>query len=314
MRFAFGKWISSQSRRTPLVGRKTRSGVRLFLEPLEDRWVPTAFLVTDTSDSASDPNSLRFAIANLSAGGNTIDFAIAAPGSHQTIDLTSALPQITQQVNIQGFSQGGDGYSGPPLIVLNGASAGAGVNGLDFEAGSDGSEVQGLVVQQFGGSGIFVQSSNNLIDGNFIGTDKRGRRLPCSISAMAWISKAVATGDTVGGTTEGAGNVISGNGLSGVLISGSGASSNVVLGNLIGTDLTGRYGISNGGAGVAIRVAAAGNTVERLPGCRLRQRHFCSTAWMASTFPVRVQRRQRGVGQPDRHQYFRQLPSWATGL
>ena len=50
------------------------------------------------------------------------------------------------------------------------------------------------------------------------------------------------TSNTVGGTTGGGRNVISGNANDGVIISGSGTTGNVVEGNYIGTDATGTVG------------------------------------------------------------------------
>ena len=60
-----------------------------------------------------------------------------------------SLPAITRQVLLDGWSQGGAGYQGPPLIVLNGTNAGFFTFGLTLKPGSDGSTVRGLVVQQF---------------------------------------------------------------------------------------------------------------------------------------------------------------------
>jgi len=48
-------------------------------------------------------------------------------GGLQKIRPTSALPAITVPVVIDGTTQ--PGYAGPPLIVLNGGSAGASGNG-----------------------------------------------------------------------------------------------------------------------------------------------------------------------------------------
>ena len=65
-----------------------------------------AFTVTTTSDSGA--GSLRQAIldANASAGAETICFDIPGTGPH-TIQPTSALPQITDPVTIDGLTQPG---------------------------------------------------------------------------------------------------------------------------------------------------------------------------------------------------------------
>jgi titin len=62
----------------------------------------------------------------------------------------------------------------------------------------------------------------------------------------------------IGGTTPGAGNLISGNGDRGILINNTTASSNRVEGNLIGTDITGTQAIGNA---LGIAIGAAANNV-----------------------------------------------------
>ncbi len=62
------------------------------------------------------------------------------------------------------------------------------------------------------------------------------------------------TANTVGGTASGAANVISDNGLYGVFLYASGTSGNVVLGNLIGTDIHGAAALGNTFVGVFIGV------------------------------------------------------------
>ncbi len=53
-----------------------RLGTPLCLERLEERTLLSTFTVTDNSDNANDPGSIRFAIDHLSAdGNNTISFA-----------------------------------------------------------------------------------------------------------------------------------------------------------------------------------------------------------------------------------------------
>ncbi|MBN9519147.1 hypothetical protein J0H58_11610 [bacterium] len=86
----------------------------LRLEPLEDRLTPATYTVDTTADAG--PGSLRQAIldANLNPGPDTVAFAIGAAGSLQSIELVGGLPPVTDSVVIDGFSQGGPGYAGPP--------------------------------------------------------------------------------------------------------------------------------------------------------------------------------------------------------
>ncbi len=65
----------------------------------------------------------------------------------------------------------------------------------------------------------------------------------------------------------GPGNLISGNAQQGISITGSSATSNVVKGNLIGTDAAGASALGNGGDGVLIFNGASSNTIGGLgPG------------------------------------------------
>ena len=241
--------------------------------------MPTVFTVTTTDDILHDTSAvtLRDALTAIitqatsgkaaagTAGANTIDFAIGTQGSLQQIYLSSALPIITNttkaiSVFIDGSSQGGTNYTGPPRIVLNGASAGPGLNGLNFAAGSSGGEVKGLVIQGFNVNGIVINAtSGNLIVGNYIGTDTTGD-LNSDNGVGVFIENG-AKGNTVGGASSGAANVISGNSSDGVYLGGSGTSGNVVLGNFIGTDFAGTAYLSNTTDGVVIQNHATGNTV-----------------------------------------------------
>src|SRR5262249_29123273 len=66
----------------------------------------------------------------------------------------------------------------------------------------------------------------------------------------------------IGGTSPGAGNVISGNtGAAGVLITGPNATGNQVLGNFIGTNVTGTAAVANTQDGVRIEAGANNNTI-----------------------------------------------------
>jgi hypothetical protein len=108
---------------------------------------PSAVTFTVTTTADSGPGSLRQAIldANATPDADAITFNIAGSGV-KTISPASGLPTISQPVTIDGWTQGGPGYAGPPLIELNGTSAGA-ANGLVVLAGM--STVRGLVINRF---------------------------------------------------------------------------------------------------------------------------------------------------------------------
>ncbi len=106
---------------------------------------------------------------------------------------------------------------------------------------------------------IAGDAATNLVAGNMIGTDSSGTiALGNSLAGVA-ISSVGTPGNTVGGTTTAARNLISANKGAGVAISG-GASADVVAGNYIGTDVTGSLALGNLGGGVAI-AGASDNTI-----------------------------------------------------
>jgi predicted outer membrane repeat protein len=206
------------------------------------------FKVTNTSDSG--PGSLRQAILNsngtaLQSGNpNVIQFDIPG-GGVQTITPLSQLPAITNPVVIDGYSQASSspntlavGDNAVLVVRLDGSSAGTGTNGLVLDVNN--STVQGLSITGFqagssgGGFGIFVQGSNDIIRGNFIGLLPDGTT-PAGNGGDG-VGIFAASNNVVGGATPADRNIISGNSGDGVEISGG--SGNQVQGNFIGTDAT----------------------------------------------------------------------------
>ena len=141
------------------------------LQPLEDRRLLSVYDVTSLADDGS-AGTLPSIIEQVNSDStpDTIDFNL--PGSAPyVIQPTSELPQITNSVTIDGTSQAG--YSGTPIVELNGSQAGGGSDGLQLDA--DNITVQGLVINQFSNNGIEIEGGNgDLIQGNYIGTDATG--------------------------------------------------------------------------------------------------------------------------------------------
>src|SRR5215217_659576 len=196
---------------------------------------PQTFEVTNVNDS--DVGSLRDAIlkANASPGPDTIVFNIPAGSGAKVIFLLAALPEITDPIVIDATTQ--PGYSGTPLVELNGAFSNTN-NGLVIRAG--GSTVRGLAIGRFTDIGIWVRDcDNNVIQGNHIGVDTTGN---VQRKNQHGIVLDNSSNNLIGGTTAAARNVISGNNSDGIEIGGS---SNVIQGNYIGTNAAGTVAISN---------------------------------------------------------------------
>ena len=216
--------------------------------------------VTNLADSGE--GSLRKAIldANSDPRPTTIRFAIGASGTVQVIEPTTPLPAITAPVELDGWSQGGTGYEGPPLIELRGNLIGTpNADGLVVTGG--GSTIRGLSVHRFSGSGIVLRGGGgNVVEFSVIGANAGGSSTEGNGGNGIWIDNS--PNNQIGRrsvTSAFRPNVIQRNEV-GVLISGAASSGNGLYYNLIGTRGFGIPGYGNRSAGVRI-VDAPGNFV-----------------------------------------------------
>lgn len=127
----------------------------------------------------------------------------------------------------------------------------------------------GNVISGNGGDGVQLQGlgvCNVVVQGNLIGLNASGTSVISNSLSGISISGG-ACGNVVGGTANGAANVISGNMVQGLRISDSGTSNNVVQGNLIGTGPEGTNAFPNEFVGVSIRGGASGNLIGGTGPC-----------------------------------------------
>src|SRR5215211_1125086 len=212
---------------------------------------------TNADDSIANNNcTLREAItaANTNAAvdqcaaaeslvTDTIRFGIST--GVQTISPSSALPTISNPLTIDGTTQ--PGYAGSPIIELNGASAGAGVDGLTISAGN--STVKGLAIYKFSDDGILLETNGgNTVTGNYIGTDATGTA-PNKGNGHRGVFVDGPDNNVIGGSQRGEGNVISGS-ETGVRLSFT--QGTTVQGNHIGTDKNGTADLGNSSTGVLL--------------------------------------------------------------
>jgi hypothetical protein len=216
---------------------------------------PVTFTVTNTNDSGA--GSLRQAILDANARTGTFDtIAFNIPGAApHSIAPTSPLPVINDPVTIDGTTQ--PGYAGAPVVELDGTSASGGANGLWLL--TDGSVIRGLVINRFGtngaaggagGAGIVLQGRNNVVYGNYIGTDVTGTQPRPNRMDGIWID---SSGNRIGWVGR---NVISGNGRYGIVLSSGNASGTTIQQNYIGVDATGMIAVPNAGGGIVVESAS----------------------------------------------------------
>ncbi|MGA7499297.1 MAG: Calx-beta domain-containing protein [Isosphaeraceae bacterium] len=252
--------------------------------------------ITDLGSGASVARSIGNTVLNnmigvtadgTAAKGNALDGVdVVSPTPLQPNELSSLTSQTVIgpgnviSGNLQGVSISGPGPGAKGVVVrdnligtditgtLDLGNAEAGVlieNATDavIEGDANGSQVisgnnQGVVI-----SG--ATSTRNLVEGNLIGTDKTG--LYAIPNAQEGVAILGAFGNTIGGTTAAALNLISGNhwgvwlgSLDGTTATPT-ATANLVEGNLIGTDITGKAPLGNEVNGVIVRDNASDNTI-----------------------------------------------------
>lgn len=110
------------------------------------------------------------------------------------------------------------------------------------------------------------ETCNNIIKGNYIGTDLTGAKpLGNTFSGICIIE---AHDNTIGGTEKGARNIISGNGFNGISLY-DGAYNNTIRGNFIGADVTGTKALGNRSTGICTYSSGANNVIGgQNPGAR----------------------------------------------
>jgi hypothetical protein len=253
--------------------RPRRRQLRPTLQLLEDRVVPSDFVVVSAADHGH--GTLRACIFAVNAdtsdsvtNPDTISFNIQGSGI-ETISPTSALPVITRPVIIDGYPHPGQpgqpgahpntlstGDNANILITLDGSLAPGYVNGAGTPGlwlATNNSVIRGLRISSFSGDGIDLEGNNNLVQGNFLIGNYRGVLVGGQTNLIG------TNGDGV--NDPGERNVIFGSIRDGITIVGG--QGDMVAGNYIGTDGNGNGGLqtSNGGAGVLIYHGAQNNVV-----------------------------------------------------
>lgn len=240
------------------------------------------FTVTNTGVAGTGSLTKAITDSNGASGADTINFNIAGAGPHEIAMGDTQLPDITGPVTIDGFSQ----HDSSPNT--NGLEAGSnavmkivvsGKYGINLAASA--STITGLVVNAGTSEAVFsvIKSagSNNVIAGNYIGTNAAGTAAvdgPGSgfLVGVELAGNAGNTNNTIGGSTAAARNVIAGEINEGIRLNDNynqGSTNTKIQGNYIGTLASGIAAptvqrmvegvrVFGGNTGTAIGGAAAG--------------------------------------------------------
>ncbi len=236
----------------------------------------TTYTVTTTSDAVGVDNqcSLRDALQKATGigGGGTcngtgsglpfiIEFDIAGGGPH-VIQPQTPYVTLDRPIIIDGSTETNNAgvcttaIPNRPIyqVIIDGSSLSAGDDGfvIDLPAAfaSDGITIRGLNIRNFPDRAISIGrgEANVNIACNFIGTDETGQTDQGNGTGIYFSQVGGGgNGSTIGGTTTGAGNLISGNG-TGILLSQS--QRPLIQGNYIGTKKNGTETLGNSNDGI----------------------------------------------------------------
>ena len=199
------------------------------------------------------------------ANGNTISNVVVAGNQYNGIVINNSMNNTVTASDIGTDSTGEDSLDRNGLALGNGVYGGGG-SGIVLNGSANHNTISNNVIVNNQSYGILitdVNTSQNVIVGNHIGIDKAGTTaLGNVLDGVALLNAANA--NSIG--QAGNGNVISGNGQSGVWINGMDragdrTSINTLAGNLIGTNAAGTGAVPNAVDGVMINGSAIANSI-----------------------------------------------------
>jgi hypothetical protein len=236
-----------------LISGNHNNGVEIVASSGKGNFVQGNFIGTDVTGAAAIGNSgngVCIGGDGNTIGGTATEARNIISGNHENgVEIVSGTGNFVQGnfigTDVTGTAALGNGDAlglrgdGVFIQSTEGNTIGGTVAGARNLI--SGNHINGVEIRGSSGTGNFVQ-------GNFIGTDVTGTATLANGQQGVYI---FADGNTIGGTATEAGNIISGNGESGVEIdSGTG---NFVQGNFIGTDVAGTAALANGGDGILVR-------------------------------------------------------------
>ena len=243
-----------------VISGNVESGLVLDLPGTRGNLVEGNLIGTDSTGTFALGNSIDGVFVLNGASDNVIGGTVQ--GSRNIISGNGGrgveidLPQTTGNL-LEGNYIGTDITGTVPLGnmdqgVILGNTAGNTIGGSEPGAGN--------LIAANAFNGIYIgNDGGNLVQGNWIGTNPSGE-LHLG-NGQAGVVVVASPNNTIGGTTSGDGNVISGNSAAGVILAVAGTTGNLVQGNFIGTNPAGTGAIGNSGYGVWLLNGASDNLI-----------------------------------------------------
>ena len=196
--------------------------------------VPQPFVVTTTDGSVLTPGSLAFEINAVNSDSRT-------PMPTRSSSSSRPPPNDERHLDDHAEQRPHDHSPGDPRRDDAGRvhrDAGdrnqrqpGDRTGLTLAAGSANSTIRGLDIVDSPGAGLDIESSTNTVQFNDFGVMPDGKT--AAANAQGILVEGTSTGNTIGGTAGGAGNVVAFNSGIGIDVTAPSTAVNTIRGNLI---------------------------------------------------------------------------------
>jgi hypothetical protein len=211
---------------------------------------------TNASGTAKLGNGVQgiwiFGAVHITVGGTVAGARNVISGNEHGIRIDNSNNQVLGNyigMDVSGTHALGNMFNG--VVLINGSN--------DTVGGTTAATRNVISGNGEAGIRITVGANNDLVQGNYIGTDATGT---VALPNYTGVYVQSVANNTIGGATPGAGNIISGNSYSGIWLSGSGATGNLVAGNFVGTDVSGANALPNGARGNPVLLRNNGITLD----------------------------------------------------
>ena len=190
----------------------------------------------------------------MTIGGTTAAARNVISGNETGVGITGGSDNLVEGNYIGTDTTGTSAIGNGPFAGGNGFG-GYGISTQYTVGNTIGGSVSGagnvISGSEYGGIALGIQTSDSVIEGNFIGTDKTGTSAVPNEYVGIFLGASTGGGNTIGGSTStpgtGAGNLIAGNARFAMILS-TVSSTDIIRGNVIGIAALPGGGTSPGNA------------------------------------------------------------------
>jgi len=228
-----------------LISGNRYDGVAITGKGTTDNRVIGNFIGTDLTGTHALPNAVAGVYIGQGASHNVIGGTTTAD---RNIISGNARAELSLMKRASGNRVVGN-YIGTD--TSSGASLGNAFMEVSMEMGAFNNIIENNVIISNGSCVIISDwgSHFNQVIGNFIGVDATGT---ISLGGTGGGICVNASFNKIGGTTPAERNIVSGNGGKGIRVGWLGVTDAIIIGNYIGTDVSGKQGLGNGSHGILL--------------------------------------------------------------